>query len=320
MIELLKLSKKQKTKSIVETVLIVIVCSAAISVSTAMFLNPLDLYAGGVTGIAQIILHLIGILSGKGINAFMGWLGLLNLILLMPFNILAYFKLSKKYALYTGLSSIVQTVVLSFPTFWENLNVFKNGTEYDYIACAIIAGLIGGLCNGILMRRGATSGGIITLCQYLNIKKGKSVGFINLITSGAIMVLGATISILDQGENAEIGPAISIALYTFINFLISSLTVDYVHTSYNKAKIEVVTEKGSELVDALLKELPHGITIEEGVGAYSGRNKSVLNVIIQNYETSYYVKVIKEIDPEAFISVLPCRNIFGKFNQKVIDK
>ena len=170
------------------------------------------------------------------------------------------------------------------------------------------------------MRRGATSGGIITLCQYLNIKKGKSVGFINLITCGAIMFMGATISYINQGENAEFGPAFSIALYTFINFLISSLTVDYVHTAYNKAKLEVVTEKGNEIAEALLKELPHGITIERGTGAFSGREKSVLNVIIQNYETSYYVKIIKEIDQEAFVSVLPCRNIFGKFNQKVIDK
>ena len=321
MIELLKLSKKEKTKNVITTIILVVVCSTVISISTAMFLNPLDLYAGGVTGIGQIILHLIGILSGNGINAYMKWLGLLNLILLMPFNILAYFKLSKKYAFYTGISSIVQTIVLSFPTFWENLNVFKNAAgEYDYIACSIVAGLISGLCNGLLMRRGATSGGIITLCQYLNIKKGKSVGFINLITSGTIMILGATISLLDQGENAEFGPAISIALYTFINFLISSLTVDYVHTAYNKAKLEVVTEKGYEITEALLKELPHGITIESGIGAFSGREKSVLNVIIQNYETSYYVKIIKEIDPDAFISVLPCRNIFGKFNQRVIDK
>lgn len=320
MIELLKLSKKEKTKNVIKTIIIVIICSAAISISTAMFLNPLDLYSGGVTGIAQIILHLIGILSGNGINAYMSWLGLLNLILLMPFNILAYFKLSKKYAFYTGISSIVQTVILSFPSFWENLKVFYFDGQYDYIACSIVAGLIGGLCNGLLMRRGATSGGIITLCQYLNIKKGKSVGFINLITCGAIMFMGATISFINQGENAEFGPAFSIALYTFINFLISSLTVDYVHTAYNKAKLEVVTEKGEEIAEALLKELPHGITIERGTGAFSGREKSVLNVIIQNYETSYYVKIIKEIDQEAFVSVLPCRNIFGKFNQKVIDK
>ena len=320
MIELLKLSKKEKTKNVIKTIIVVIICSAAISISTAMFLNPLDLYAGGVTGIAQIILHLIGILTGNGIDAYMSWLGLLNLILLMPFNILAYFKLSKKYAFYTGISSIVQTIILSFPDFWENLNVFKVDGKYDFIACSIVAGLIGGLCNGLLMRRGATSGGIITLCQYLNIKKGKSVGFINLITSGAIMIMGATISFIDQGENAEFGPAFSIALYTFINFLISSLTVDYVHTAYNKAKLEVVTEKGNEIAEALLKELPHGITIERGIGAFSGREKSVLNVIIQNYETSYYVKIIKEIDQEAFVSVLPCRNIFGKFNQRVIDR
>lgn len=312
--------KKEKTLTVVNTIIIIVISSTFMSISTAMFLNPLELYAGGVTGFAQITLHLAGIISGKGINAFDSFLGVLNMIYLLPFNILAWFKLSKKYAIYTFISSVVQTIVLSFPTFWEEINVFKTGETYDYLASAISAGFIGGLCNGLLMRRGATSGGIITLCQYLNLKKGKSVGFINLITSGSIMVFGAIISILGQEGNKEYGPAISIALYTFIHFLINSLTVDYVHTAYNKVKLEIVTEKGTQLTEELIKELPHGITIEKGIGAFSGREKEVLNVIIQNYESSYYIKAIKEIDPDAFISILPCRNTFGKFNQRYIDK
>ena len=315
-------SKKEKKLSVFYSVIIVVLMSSLISISTAMFLNPLKLYAGGVTGIAQIILHFLGIIikGPEGWHYFDGYLGLLNFVLLLPFNILAYFKLSKKYAVYTSISTIVQSVVLSFPTFWENLKVFHSEEGYDALACALVAGFIGGLANGILMRRGATSGGIITLCQYLNLKKGKSVGFINLIVSGTIMVFGAIVTFLSQGDEANAGIAISTALYTFINFLISNIVVDWVHTSYNKIKLEIVTEKGEELASELIQLFPHGVTIEKGTGAFSKREKTILNVIIQNYETGYYLKVIKEVDDSAFISIMPCRSTYGKFTQKVIDK
>lgn len=317
-------SVKQKRQSVFYSILITIFASALIAITTVMLLNPLKLYAGGVTGVAQIILHLLGIVikGADGWNAFDGYLGLVNFLLFIPFNVLAWFKLSKKYAIYTSISTIVQSIILMFPTFWENLHVFYNAETgtYDILACAIVAGLVGGIANGLLMRRGATSGGFITLCQYLNLKKGKSVGFINLIVSGSIMVFGAIVSFLSQGEGGDVGIALSTALYTFINFLISNLTVDWVHTSYNKVKLEIITEKGQEITDELIEEFPHGITIERGLGAFSKREKDVLNVIIQNYEVSYYLKIIKGIDADAFVSVLPCSSTFGKFTQKVIDK
>ena len=315
-------SKKEKKITFINSIIIVILMSASISISTAMFLNPLKLYAGGVTGIAQILLHFFGIIvkGPEGWHYYDGYLGLVNFALFLPFNVLAYFKLSKKYALYTSISTIVQSIVLSFPTFWENLYVFRNDNGYDILACALVAGFISGLCNGVLMRRGATSGGIITLCQYLNLKKGKSVGFINLIVSGSIMIFGAIASFLSQGDDGAAGIAISTALYTFINFLISSIVLDWVHTSYNKIKLEIVTEKGDDLAAELIQLFPHGVTIEKGVGAFSKREKTILNVIIQNYETGYYLKAIKEIDENAFISIMPCRSTYGKFTQRVIDK
>ncbi|MCB9498268.1 MAG: YitT family protein, partial [Bacillales bacterium] len=69
-------TKKKKTKSVFETVLIVVFCSFLLSISTSMFLNPVGLYAGGVTGIAQIILHFFGLVIKQDYNAYENWLGL----------------------------------------------------------------------------------------------------------------------------------------------------------------------------------------------------------------------------------------------------
>lgn len=316
--------QKEKTLSTVVSVLIVICASALLAISTSIFLNPAGLYAGGVTGFAQIILHFLGVfINGKeGWNSLVSYLGYLNFAFLLPFNLLAWFKLSKKYAIYTLLSSIVQSVVLAFASPLQDIGIFKDASgDYNVLACATVAAVIGGVCNGVLMRRGATSGGFITLCQYLNLKKGKSVGSINLIVSSTIMICGATANYFSTSdESLALGAAISTALYTLFNFTLDNLVIDYVHTVYNKVKLEIVTEKGEEISEQLLEHFPHGITITKGVGAYSKHDKYILNAVVSKYETNYYFRIVKEIDPECFISILPCNGIFGKFNTIIINK
>lgn len=316
-------TKKEKTLSIVWTVLITIAGSIFISIGTVLFLNPAGLYSGGVTGLAQIILHILGTTIKGDFNAYIEYLGILNFIFLLPFNILAWFKLSKKYAIYTFISSVAQTIALIFARQLNDMKVFYVDGHYDMIACTMLAAITMGLANGMLMRRGATSGGFITLCQYLNIKKGKSVGFLTFITSSVIMVFGAATTWLgDPAVKAQgFGAALSIALYTLVFFILSSIVLDFIHTSYNRVKLEIVTEKGNEVVEELLKRMPHGITELKGVGSYTKREKDVLNVIVQSYEASYYINnVIMKVDPNAFISIIPCQKIIGKFNNIVVDK
>ena len=319
-----RLKENEKLKTTITSVLIVILASAMLSLSTAVFLNPCELYAGGVTGIAQIILHTIGVIAhgSQGWNDYIGYLGILNFIFLLPFDILAWVKLSKKYAIYTLISSVVQSAILAFSEPLITLGIFRDASgEYNILACVVVAAVVGGACNGLLMRRGATSGGFITLCQYLNLKKGRSVGSINLVVSTAIMLLGATVNYFSQADaNIAIGAAISTALYTLICFTLDNVVIDFVNTIYNKVKMEIITEKGELVTNALLEKFQHGITVTKGYGAYSHHEKWILNAIINNYESNYYIKEIKQIDPDCFISVLPCMGTVGNFRIKTIDK
>ncbi len=322
--------KNEKLVSVIITTIIIIVSSTLLSIVTATLINPLGLYAGGTTGLSQIILHLLGIIINgpEGWNSLIGHLSWISFVFLLPFNVLAFFSLSKKYAFYTFLSSVVQTIVFMFNDFWVSLGIFQNpdGT-YQTLTCVLIAASLGGLLNGLLMRRGATSGGFITLCQYLNIKRGKSVGFLNMIVSGVIVACGFSLSFFSAAPNgatlegkAAFGQAMSIALYTLLYFVLNNIVLDNVHTSYNKVKLEIVTEKGEEIVDRLLNEIPHGVTITKAKGGYTKRDKDMLIVIIQLDEYMKYAKLIHSIDEHAFITTLPVLRFSGKFNVQMIDK
>jgi len=155
-----------KNKQMIYSLLIIVVSSALMSISTCMFLNPLGLYGGGTTGVSQIILRLIGIIVKDDWTYYQKYISYVNFLLLVPFNLLAFFKLSKKYAYYTTVSTIVQTIFYLFNDYWISLEVFKVNGEYQVLTCVIVCAAVNGITNGLVMRRGATSGGFITLCQY----------------------------------------------------------------------------------------------------------------------------------------------------------
>lgn len=312
--------KNKKTTNTIISILVVIFGSILMSISTCALINPIKLYAGGVTGIAQIILQVLGIAIKDEWNAYSAYLGILNFILLLPFNVLAFFKLSKKYAIYTSISTIVQTITLMFSNFWMSFEIFKSS---DRLVPVIVAAALGGIANGLMMRRGGTSGGIITLCQYLNIKKGKSVGFINLIISSFIVLFGAIISLFSSEKTGvlAVGESIETALYTLLFFVLQSIIVDHIHTSYNKVKLEVVTEFGDSIASTLLEEFKHGLTITNNVtGAYTHKNKNILIIVVQTSEVSKYVKRIKGLDEHCFITIIPIIRFSGNFNVQIIDE
>ena len=312
--------KNKKTTNTIISILVVIFGSILMSISTCALINPSKLYAGGVTGIAQIILQVLGIVIKDEWNAFNAYLSILNFILLLPFNVLAFFKLSKKYAIYTSISTIVQTITLMFSDFWMSFRIFQSS---DRLVSVIIGAALGGIANGLMMKRGGTSGGIITLCQYLNIKKGKSVGFINFTISSFIVLFGAIISLFSSDKTGvlAIGESIETALYTLLFFVLHSIIVDHIHTSYNKVKLEVVTEFGDDIATTLLNEFKHGLTITNNVtGAYTRKNKNILTIVVQTSEVSKYVKRIRELDEHCFITIIPIIRFSGNFNVQIIDE
>lgn len=295
-----------RRESKVRQITYVIIGSALLSAAVVLFLTPANLYSAGVTGLAQIILNIVSNIAK--IKIADSWLGVLNFIGLLPFVWLAYKTLNFKCALYTFISVIVQTAILAFLPLIipSNLNLLGE----DILGKALVAGFIGGVGNAMVLTEGGTSGGFIVLCQYFSVKKGKQVGSINLIVSAVIVTCAFLLDIHGKG--------IDIAIYTIISYVASSLVIDALHKSYNNVKIEVISEKGEEIALNIISRFNHGATITLGRGVYTHNQKEIISICVLRYELESYYKVIREIDPKAFISVSPVLKIFGNFNKNVI--
>ena len=225
---------------------------------------------------------------------------ILYVILNIPMFIIAYKIIGKVFAIITFSNVLLSSTLISLinPSFWSFLKV---GSMED-ITVALFAGIFTGLAIGFALKGNFSTGGTDVLSLALSIKKGFSFGKYQMIFNGFVMVLGG---LLSKEWNA--------ILYTFVYIGTSSYVIDLIHTKNKKVMLEVVSNKGQEIADVLLRESHHGVTIIEGVGAYTKEKKDLLHIVVSTYQLRDVVSIIKDIDDRSFVTQFPVNNIYGRF-------
>lgn len=272
--------------------------------SVVFILDLGEFYAGGVTGVSQLlsrILQKLGVTVSKSI-----FIALFNI----PLFVIGFRGVSKKFA-YLSLGSILVQVisVYGFEVMRDKAGVdlFAKSLGDEKIILAIFGGLMCGIGSGISLRSGASTGGLDIISQYLSFKKNMSFTSVSLTIDAIIITLGGVVA----GD-------VRIAVYTLIRLIIHILVLDRIHTVYNFMKIQVVSPKKEELRQELLARFNHGITIYKAQGGYTGQDLYVLEIIVSSFEVADYKTVIKKVDQKAFISVAAVKEIDGNFNKNVI--
>ncbi len=290
-------SKRFNIRKELKTTVFVVTGTVISALGILFFVNPAKLYTGGVTGLSQLIINIINLLTGGNILIN---LGLLSFILQIPLLVFGYLRLNKRFVYYTILSTVIFTAILLF-------RVETPVMGDDILSNALVGGILGGLGNGIIHIVGASGGGTSILFQYWSIKTGRSVGQFQLVLHGAIILAAGLIF------------GLNIAIYTIVSQLISSIVLDKIFTGYNFMKLEIITANGREMADALKSRLPHGVTMMDAVGAYTYQAKTVLYAVISVHEMQRYLAIIREIDPAAFVVMTGVAKVQGKFTKKIID-
>jgi len=270
-------------------------------------LDMVEFYAGGVTGIAQIIANVTKVPYLKSII-----IGVVNL----PLFILGWKGVSKRFAILSLGSILLQMALTALFDYMRHtlginpmnsLATFYEGNVSNPLVFALFGGALTGLGCGIPLRFGSSTGGMDIVSQKFALSSRIPFPLISGTIDAAIIIVGAIV-----------GGSISVAVYTIIRLVIHVIVLDKVHTIYNFQKISVITSKREEMHKALKENFAHGITIYNAVGGYSGEAKHVFESIVLTFEIEEYRKVIKAVDPNAFMSFTSIKGIDGKYNKKVI--
>lgn len=281
---------------------IVLISSIVFSLGVMWFLTPAGLYAAGVTGLSQIICDLIKLCTnGKVVLP----IGIFTFILNVPLFIFGWRKVSIRFALYSLLSVVVQSLFMMgwIPEYTFGINALDNQLLF-----ALIGGLVTGLANGIALRFGTSTGGLDIIAQALSIEKGISIGTFTMIFNCLIALVGGGV----------IANAWEISMYTFIRIIISSIVVDKIHTAYNFVRLDIISEHVDEISDRIMSELKRGVTLMSVEGAYTHSRKRDAFVILTSYELARAKKICTEVDPHVFVIIAPAKGTIGKFIRKTI--
>jgi len=305
---------KRKVFPEIERVTAVFVFTVIYGIGVAWFLEAsvVPLYTGGIPGIGQLVRDILATVFHRDVSEH--FLGIFIIVFNIPILILGWFGVSHRFTIYSLISVLVQSFMLSWI---PQVDMGLASVEHA-LAAAILGGLLIGVGVGGALRYGTSTGGLDIVAQYLAFRKGKSVGYFSMAMNVVIAVLGGLII---GGQESSTGVIISggvIASYTIIRIIVSTVITDRMHTAYQFLAINIITVEPKALVDEILTNLYRGVTLLKVEGAYSHHEKTMVYVIISSYELHPLSEIIKKLDPNAFVVSSPVKNVFGNFKRKTI--
>ncbi|MEH7341090.1 YitT family protein [Priestia megaterium] len=267
----------------VKDVIFLLIGSFVFSLAVNMFVIPIGLGEGGVTGIS-IILYYTTHLS-TGITNF-----ILNGILL----IVGYKFLEKKTIVYTMITIIATSIFLHVTEGW-GLHL------HEELIGMVFAGVLLGVGIGMILRVGGTTAGSAIIARILNKFLNWKVSHVLLIVD--LLVVLASYFII----------GIEKLLFTIVMLYITTKVIDFVIEGFDAKKaVTVISSNKNEVADQINEQLDRGVTILNGRGNYTKESKEILYVVINKQELIKLKKLIKKIDDEAFVIVHDVRDVIGK--------
>lgn len=277
---------KNKLKGFISKYLLISIGSVIYAVAISLFLDPNGIVPGGFTGIAMIIAGFFPHFR----------IGTVVLFLNIPIIALGIYKFGIKF-----LTSTIYSVVLS--SLMINLFLsFKPLTTDPLLAC-VAGGCLMAIGLELVLMQGATTGGTDIIVKLLRLRfRGISAGTLFIFTDGLVVLCAAIVS-----KNIDSG------LYAALCIIVSAVVMDNILNGTNEAKmILLISDKYREITDALMTELDAGVTLLDGIGAYSGKEKKVVLCVVRKNSVSRALKVIKNTDDQSFAIITTANEVFGE--------
>lgn len=260
--------------------------NALYSLAVALFLEPAGLITGGATGIALAI----GRLTGLPVS---GLLLFINLAML----VWGWAVLGRAFALNTLASSILSPAFLGL---FEGLLAGRVLTE-DIFLCTVFSGLGIGVALGLVIRSGASTGGLDIPPLVLNKWFKLPVPATMLTFDIAVLLMQAVFSPVQQ------------VLYGIVMVLIHTIVMDkMLMLGASRTEVKIVSSQSDAICAAILAQLDRGVTILHGEGGYTHEPSAVLLSIVSNRELPRLEKLAHSIDPTCFLIVSHVTEVSGR--------
>ena len=266
--------------------LLVLLGNSIYALSVKLFLLPANLMSCGTTGIGLVMNHLLGIPLTEFIFVFN--IGMLAL---------GWWILGKKFAMTTVISSLFYPVALEL----LNRTLGDVIITEDILMNTLFAGMGLGVALGIVMRAGASTGGMdippLILKKKLNIPVSVSLWAFDF----AILL---TQMMFHPLEDLMYGILLIIGISIALNKVMLMGT--------SKTEVKIVSEKADQIREAILSRVDRGCTMLQGRGGYLQQNTEVILSVVSNHELPKIEVLARDIDPNCFMIISRVTEVWGR--------
>ena len=251
-----------------------------------LFLVPSGLITGGATGIALAVNRV----SGLPVS---GVLFVINMTMLA----LGWAVLGRAFALNTLASSLLSPAFIGL---WEYLLAGRILTD-DILLCTIFAGLGIGSSLGMVIRAGASTGGMDI--PPLVLQK-----WFRLPVSATMMLMDLVI-LMSQAMSSPMEKI----LYGVVMVIVYTIVLDKVlMLGESRTEVKIISPKADEIRTVILEQLDRGVTELHGAGGYTHEPSTVLLSIVSNRELPRLEKLVHSIDPACFLIISHVTEVRGR--------
>lgn len=266
--------------------LFIILGNLIFALGIAVFVIPNGLILGGSTGLALSVQHFLGIDITITV-------AIINIVTFLA----GLFILGKKFAATTLISTFIFPIFLNY---FKDLERFKNVTS-DLLLASIFTALLVGTGVGIVLRVGASTGGLDIPAIILNKKKGIPIAVVLYAIDISILLSQMIFSNTEQ------------ILYGIIIVLITTMVINKVIVyGKNDFMVTIISEKYLEISENIHNKIDRGTTFIDIQTGYKKNTQQAVMSVISKRELHSLNKLVQEIDSKAFIIINQVNQVKGR--------
>lgn len=263
-----------------------VIGSAVFALGFAVFLMPNDMNAGGISGLAQVVVEVLGF----------GSVGTLSILINLPLFILGGVKIGKRFFAGSLLGMLLSSVLIdAFAAF--------PALEMEPLIGVLYGGVLCGLGLGVVFVSGTSTGGSDILVRLLKLRyRNVPIGQISMSFDALVVFLTGLVF-----------HDVTKALYTGITVVICGKVIDAVVYRFDYSKVAlIISDQYQEIARQIGVKLDRGATFLHGEGSFSGKQTKVVLTAVKKQQVAELKELVTGIDPTAFIVVQEAHQVLGE--------
>ncbi len=266
-------------------ILATIVGSLLFALGFSLFLQPNDINTGGISGLAQVAVHVTGI----------GSVGLFSVLLNLPLFLVGGLRIGKRFFAGSLLGMMLSGLLI---------DVFSalSTAPQETLVSAVYGGVLCGLGLGVVFASGTSTGGSDILVRLLKLHyRNVPIGTISMCFDALVVTLTGVVY-----------HDLSRALYSGITVFITGQVMDVVVYRFDYSKVAlIISDQADAIAEDIGTKLDRGATFLNGQGSYSHQDKKVVLTVVKKRQLAELKELVMERDQKAFVIVQEAHQVLG---------